>query len=117
MIDFLLRLYPPTWRDRYGDEMRDLLDHTTITPVVVWDVVTAAATERVRARPGPVRPILALVLFALADAAAVAGGVTDNILWAPTTPVRALVLVLTILPVAWAATAAIRDRATASTAA
>lgn len=40
----------------------------------------------------------ALVLFATAELYAVNHGITDNILWAPTTPRRAAVLLATLLP-------------------
>lgn len=76
----------------------------------MWDIVTAAVTERVRTRRGPARMLLAAVLFALAEVGAVAAGVTVNILWAPTTPIRAWALVVTLAPPVWAVAATVRDR-------
>jgi hypothetical protein len=46
MIDLLLRLYPAAWRDRYGDELRDLVADTGLTPRVALDLARAAAIER-----------------------------------------------------------------------
>jgi len=42
----LLRLYPRVWRERYGDELADLIDSTGLTPRVAFDVARAAANER-----------------------------------------------------------------------
>lgn len=48
MIDLLLRLYPPAWRARYGDELRDLVSETGIGPRIAFDVARAAVGERRR---------------------------------------------------------------------
>jgi hypothetical protein len=37
-----LRLYPSTWRDRFGTEFGVLLDETRATPAVLFDVLVAA---------------------------------------------------------------------------
>ena len=42
----LLRLYPRVWRERYGDELADLIDSTGLTPRVAFDVARGAANER-----------------------------------------------------------------------
>jgi len=44
----LLRLYPPLWRSRYGDEFLALLEAAPITRAVVRDTVRAAAWEWIR---------------------------------------------------------------------
>jgi hypothetical protein len=43
---WLLRLYPRTWRDRYGEEFLALLDSRGITGSQVIDVVASASSER-----------------------------------------------------------------------
>lgn len=45
----LLRLYPRAWRDRYGDELDDLLDETPGTPSTVLDLARGAVTAHLRA--------------------------------------------------------------------
>jgi hypothetical protein len=42
MIRLLLSLYPPTWRERYGDELADLVGSTGVTPTVAFDVARGA---------------------------------------------------------------------------
>jgi hypothetical protein len=42
----LLRLYPPAWRERYGEEFLALLEKQPIGPRVVIDIVAAAIGER-----------------------------------------------------------------------
>lgn len=46
MIRLLLSLYPRTWRERYGEELSDLIDEAGLTPRVALDVVRGAAAER-----------------------------------------------------------------------
>lgn len=48
----LLRLYPRAWRERYGDEFLELVGQTGLGPRVLFDVVTAASREWVRALAG-----------------------------------------------------------------
>jgi hypothetical protein len=45
----LLRCYPPSWRDRYGDEFLGLLDETGLGGREAIDIVRAAISERARA--------------------------------------------------------------------
>ncbi|HEX5579640.1 MAG TPA: hypothetical protein VFY43_08255 [Candidatus Limnocylindria bacterium] len=45
----LLRCFPAAWRQRYGDELLDLLSEDPITPRVVLDVAAAGLTLRARA--------------------------------------------------------------------
>ena len=45
----LLRLYPRTWRARYGDELLALIADTGLTWRSMLDVVAAASVERARA--------------------------------------------------------------------
>lgn len=49
MIRLLLRLYPATWRRRYGDELAELVDATGLSPATAWDLARGALRERARA--------------------------------------------------------------------
>jgi hypothetical protein len=44
--EWLVRLYPPAWRARYGDEFLDLLESEPMRPLLLLDLVRAAACER-----------------------------------------------------------------------
>jgi hypothetical protein len=46
MTRLLLSLYPRSWRERYGNELTDLIDATGLTPRVAFDVARGAARER-----------------------------------------------------------------------
>ncbi len=46
MIELLLRAYPRAWRDRYGEELRQLLSDTGLTPDIAFDVIRAGLRER-----------------------------------------------------------------------
>jgi hypothetical protein len=48
VIRFLLRLYPPAWRRRYGDELVELVRQTGLGPRSAIDITRAAAVERRR---------------------------------------------------------------------
>ena len=93
---------PEGW---FPAEFAALLEDTRLTPRAVFDVVVQAGrlhAERHRR--------LALVLAALLwsgglECLCVRAGLTANILWAPTSPVRALALAATVGP--WAALAAV----------
>jgi hypothetical protein len=79
----LLRLYPRTWRARYGAELEELIEHEPATLRGSLDVARAAGRERLRAaglagegiepderaRSGALLVLWAWVLFALAGLA------------------------------------------------
>lgn len=46
----LLRLYPAAWRERYEDELADLLVELPTSPSVLLDLIRGALIERSRAR-------------------------------------------------------------------
>lgn len=46
---WLLRLYPRAWRDRYGEELSDLIACGPVDRRVMWDVAMGAAREHARA--------------------------------------------------------------------
>ncbi|MFD4763972.1 hypothetical protein ACFWOJ_35600 [Streptomyces sp. NPDC058439] len=100
MRELLVALHPKPWRERYGEEFRALLDDTDLTPRTLIDVITHAATQQVRARFMLVLVTLAIVMSTSVTHLARQAGLTDNILWAPTTPRRALALSATLAP--WA---------------
>ncbi len=45
MTRLITRLYPRAWRERYGEELSDLIDETGISPRVAFDVARGAARE------------------------------------------------------------------------
>ncbi|EFC82188.1 hypothetical protein [Parafrankia sp. EUN1f] len=96
----LLALCPRRWRERYGDEFAALLQDTPLTFAVVIDVLRLAVGLHLRARPRLTHIAAAVLATAAMEAAAVRAELTDNILWAPTTPLRALALVATLTPTA-----------------
>jgi hypothetical protein len=54
MRNLLLRAYPRTWRDEYGEELAGILAQRRMTVGVVIDVLGASAKQRLyRARPWP----------------------------------------------------------------
>jgi hypothetical protein len=44
-LPWLVRLYPAAWRERYGAELAEILEHES-GPRVAFDVIRAAAVER-----------------------------------------------------------------------
>jgi hypothetical protein len=48
VIGLLLRLYPAHWRERYGDELKELVADSGLGPSAVVDITRAAAVERQR---------------------------------------------------------------------
>ena len=68
MKRLLLRLYPRRFRERYGDEIDDLLGGATLRDAA--DLVRGAASERIAGLRRPhARPVKALVLAAALTAA------------------------------------------------
>lgn len=98
MIALLLALHPRKWRGRYGQEFRALLESEPITAMVVFDVLRNAARQHAREHGPAVRLVGALVCSLVVEIFAVHSGVTDNILWPPSTPLRALTLAALLLP-------------------
>jgi hypothetical protein len=45
----ILRLYPAAWRERYGEELTDLLEEMPTTPATTVDLVRGAAVLHMRA--------------------------------------------------------------------
>jgi hypothetical protein len=78
----LLRLYPPAWRERYGEEFAALLEDVPLGPHEVVDVALAALDARLHSAPGPAvvsgPPVLSLRVGGIA---AVWGGVLWSMGW------------------------------------
>ena len=98
MIEFLLALHPRRWRDTYGDEYRALLEQTRLTPSVVFDVLRNAAGLHLQARILLTELVIGAVITIAIELFAVREHITDNILWAPTNPLRAAVLAAVLAP-------------------
>jgi hypothetical protein len=104
MIRALLALYPRTWRAEFGDEFAALLEDTRLTPRAILDVTLQAGKLQAEAHRRLVFVITSLLWSAGMEVVSVHARLTANILWAPTTPVRAIALAATVGP--WAALAA-----------
>lgn len=98
MIWLLLALHPKRWRARYGTDFLALLEATPLTPSVVLDVLRNAAAMHARAHSTALLVASAVTLSALAQVVAVRADLTDNILWPPSTVLRALALAAVFLP-------------------
>jgi hypothetical protein len=96
----LLRLFPRGWRERYGEEFAALLEATQPTAAVVLDVARAAVRERLRPGSAALQWVTALACSALCVAQADRLGITRNIFWAPSTPLRGVALAITVTPLA-----------------
>jgi hypothetical protein len=98
LIRVLVALHPKDWRERYGEEFAALLEDTRLTPAAVGNAVAAAAGLRLRAHPGPLLLVTAIVVSATCILAANRTGLAANILWAPTDPLRSLALLGAVGP-------------------
>lgn len=96
----LARLYPRAWRRRYGAGLEALLDEMPATPALVLDVVRGAAAAHVQQRRSTVVWIVAAMATVAAEVLSLRAGVTANVVWPPTDPVRALFLLVTLTPAA-----------------
>jgi uncharacterized protein involved in exopolysaccharide biosynthesis len=59
LTDWLIRLYPATWRQRYGEELKALVEDSSPGWLAVFDVFTGALRMQLKT---PTFPALALVL-------------------------------------------------------
>jgi len=98
MRGLLVRLFPRSWRDRYGEGFADLLAGTPLNVAVVVDCLCSAVLAHVRLRRLPVAVVAAAIWFAAMNVVAIRTGVTVNILWAPTSPGRGLLLLVAVVP-------------------
>lgn len=98
MIALLLALHPKAWRERYGEEFRELLETQPLSAFVVLNVLGNAARQHARIHHVALRLILAIAVSAVVERFAVTRGFSDNILWSPDSWARALLLVVLVLP-------------------
>ena len=101
LIRMLVALHPKDWRERYGEEFAALLQDTRLTPRAMADVVAASVGLRLRAHRGPLLLITAILMSVTCEIVAKSTGLTENVLWLPTDPLRALALLGAVGP--WAA--------------
>ncbi|WP_446665668.1 hypothetical protein [Flexivirga sp. B27] len=100
MIGALLALYPRAWRDRYGEEYRALLEDTGLRPAVVGNVLLHAGLVRTQQHRTALLRFGALIVFAMAEALALAAGYTENILWLPREPASLVLLAVAVVSLA-----------------
>jgi len=111
MISLLVALYPRKWREEFGEEFAALLEDSRLTHGTVFDVVVQAGKLRAERHRRLTLVLASLVWSGGMEYLSVRAGLTANILWAPTTPARALALAATTGPwLALAAFAAARRR-------
>ena len=106
MIGLLVALYPRKWRAVFGEEFAALLEDTRLTPRAVFDVVVHAGKLHAESHRRLTVVLGSLLLWSgCAEYLSVRARLTANILWAPTTPARALALAATVGP--WLALAGV----------
>jgi hypothetical protein len=69
-MKWLVRLYPPAWRDRYEKEFLAVLEERPITPSIAFDVCRGAADAWLRGPRGPLGPVgigLSLAAYSFAS--------------------------------------------------
>jgi hypothetical protein len=98
MTRLLIALYPRKWRAAFGEEFTALLEDTRLTPRAVADVVITAGKLHAASRRR-LALVLALLLWTgCMEYLSVRTRLTANVLWAPSTPARALALAATTGP-------------------
>jgi hypothetical protein len=98
MIGLLMALHPKRWRNEYGIEYRALLESSPLTAATVFDVVRNAFQLHLAARPTLTPVLAAIALCSIGEIIAGQGQLSDNILWIPSSPVKAILLAAVLLP-------------------
>jgi hypothetical protein len=98
LIRALVALHPREWRRRYGEEFAALLEDTRLTRSAVINVATHAAKLQIRAHTEGALMVAALAVSTISRITAHNAGFAVNILWAPTTALRALTLLGAVGP-------------------
>jgi hypothetical protein len=98
MIRLLVALYPRKWRATFGEEFVALLEDTRLTPRAILDVAVSAGKLRVSDQRRLTLVLASLLWSGCMVYLSVHARLTANILWAPTTPARALALAATLGP-------------------
>jgi hypothetical protein len=106
----LVAVHPRDWRQRYGEEFQALLEDTRLTPSAAADVLRHCAALHGRAHRRALWVAFAALVSVTCEIAAKRAGLTGNILWAPTNPLRALALSGTTLPWAVAVPVSVASR-------
>lgn len=110
MTGLLVALYPRKWREEFGEEFAALLEDTRLTPHAVADVVVQAAKLQAGSHRRLAAVLASLLWSGCLEYLSVRAHLTANILWAPTTPARALALAATTGPWLALATVAVARR-------
>jgi hypothetical protein len=108
MTRLLVALYPRKWRATFGEEFAALLEDTRLTHRAVFDVVVNAGKLHAASHRRLAIVLASLLWSGCMVYVSVRARLTANILWAPSTPGRALALAATIGPwlgFAWVITA------------
>ena len=105
----LLAFYPRSWRDRYGEEYCALLEDTGMSPWVAFDVARSALSLRLREHVRILSAIVVLGQYVFSLWLCVHLHITDNMLWPPTTFLRAVGLGATYAPLLYLIWMSIRD--------
>jgi hypothetical protein len=111
MIRALVALYPAKWRAEFGDEFAALLEDTRLSPRAVLDVTVQAGKLQMAARRRLALALGAVLWSAGMEVIAVHNHLTANILWSPSDPARAILLLATVIPWSAMAGAALARRA------
>jgi hypothetical protein len=98
MIRLLVALYPRKWRATFGEEFAALLEDTRLTPRAVFDVVAGAGKLHAAGHRRLALVLVSLLWSGCMVYLSVRARLTANVLWAPTTPARALALAATMGP-------------------
>lgn len=98
MIRLLVALYPRKWRASFGEEFSGLLEDTRLTPGAVVDVVVSAGRLHAASHRRLAIVLASLLWSGCLEYLSVRARLTANVLWAPSTPARALALAGTIGP-------------------
>jgi hypothetical protein len=98
MTRLLVALYPRKWRATFGEEFAALLEDTRLTPRAVLDVAVSAGKLRASGHRRLAIVLASLLWSGCMVYLSVRAHLTANILWAPTTPARALALAATLGP-------------------
>ena len=98
MTRLLVALYPRKWRAEFGEEFAALLEDTHLTPVAVFDVVVSAGKQHAASHRRLALVVASLLWSGCMVYLSVRARLTANVLWAPSTPARALALAATVGP-------------------
>ena len=98
MIRLLVALYPRKWRATFGEEFAALLEDTRLTPRAVLDVVVSAGKLQAASHRRLGLVLASLLWSGCMVYLSVRARLTANVVWAPSTPARALALAATMGP-------------------